>query len=198
MTEEIIARKAAIRAEILAKRKAVPDHELARGSRLITGRLAGLDQWRRSSFPCIYVGSKPGEVLTTELIELALESGKRVCVPVIDPGDRKLRLVEITNLGDLVPGWFGILEPSAGFREQPADIPWDLAIVPGLAFDRLGHRIGFGAGYYDRLLSVRRTPRVAPAFGFQVIEPPFEPLPHDIDMDLIVTETATIEPPARS
>ena len=77
---------------------------------------------------------------------------------------------------------------------QPLDsIDWDLAVVPGIAFDHLGHRIGFGKGYYDKLLAAKDSPKIGLAYNFQVVEP-FEPLPHDVAMDLIITENETIQP----
>jgi len=189
--ESSLREKQVIRERILKLRAAADPGELARHGAEIAGRVKLLPQWRAAGFVCSYVASKLGEVATLPLIESALAERKRVCVPVIDRRDRGLYLVEVTSLEGFVPGPFGILEPAAGRRLPPAELPWDLALVPGLAFDRLGRRIGFGKGYYDRLLSERAAPRIGLAFSFQLIQR-VPTLPHDVPVDLVVTESETI------
>jgi 5-formyltetrahydrofolate cyclo-ligase len=160
-------------------------------SAAITNRLTALAQWKNSSHICTFVGSKPGEVDTLELIRTSLDHGKKICVPVVDPSSLELALVPLSDPDDLVPGHFGILEPSGGPHFAPGQPDWDLALVPGLAFGRDGGRLGFGKGYYDRLLSARGTPRIALAFGFQVLDS-VPVLPHDVPVDLIITENEVI------
>ena len=189
---EIREKKALLRNKILRLRSSTDPGTLAELSERIRLRLEDHPLWTDSRYACIYISSKTGEVDTQGLIRSALASGKRVCVPVIDPKDAGLGLVEIHGLENLRPGCFGILEPSEGVLQPPDSINWDLAVVPGIAFDRLGHRIGFGKGYYDRLLAVKDFPKVALAFSFQVVEQ-FETLAHDVAMNLIITENETIE-----
>ena len=106
-----------------------------------------------------------------------------------------MRLFRLESFTELVPGAYGILEPSVELRElaekqvSPAAI--DMAIVPGVAFDRSGTRLGHGAGYYDKLLAQLRadSPRIALAFECQL----FDELPrdaHDVPMNAVVTESA--------
>ena len=178
---------------MLQLRSSADPGTLAELSERIRLRLEEHQLWRTSRFACIYISSKPGEVDTQGLIHSALEEGKRVCVPVIEPENAELALVEINSLDNLEPGYFGILEPPNGVRQPLDSIDWDLAVVPGIAFDRLGHRIGFGKGYYDKLLAAKDSPKVGLAYNFQVVEP-FETLPHDVAMDLIITENETIQP----
>ena len=191
--DSITEKKAALRKDILRRRKNLDPAVQAADSEKIRERLQALPRWRECTFACIYIGSKPGEVATLALIREALDQGKRVCAPVIEPESGKLFLAEIKDLENLVPGHFGILEPAGAESHPPTGLAWDLAVVPGVAFDRKGHRIGFGKGYYDRLLSARVTPRIALAFSFQVVEE-FSASPHDIDMDLVLTENETIRP----
>ena len=188
----IKAEKHRLRTMLLARRQAETKNRLEALSEIIRRRLEELPLWRNSRFPFIYISSLPGEVDTHRLIENALAAAKRVCVPVLEKGSIHLKVVEIENLDNLSPSSFGILEPSAAARRSVAPTEWDLAVVPGIAFDRFGHRLGFGKGYYDRLLAETQAPTLAFAFGFQVIET-FPTLPQDIDMDLILTENETIE-----
>jgi 5-formyltetrahydrofolate cyclo-ligase len=190
---EIREKKALLRKKILQLRSSTDPGTLAELSERIRLRLEEHQLWRTSRFACIYISSKPGEVDTQVLIRSALEEGKKVCVPVIDPEDAGLGLVEIDRFDNLQPGYFGILEPSNGVRQPFDSIDWDLAVVPGIAFDPLGHRIGFGKGYYDKLLAAKDSPKVGLAFSFQMVEP-FETLAHDVAMDLIITENETIQP----
>jgi len=136
------------------------------------------------------------EVQTDALISLLLEAGKTVYVPWCD-GD-ELRPFRLESLSELQPGAFGILEPSAKQRERPdrAGRAGDLevVVVPGIAFDRAGRRLGQGKGYYDRLLSnVSDTcVLVGLAFDIQLVEGvPVEA--HDVALDFIVTESEVIE-----
>jgi 5-formyltetrahydrofolate cyclo-ligase len=150
-----------------------------------------LPEWKAARHVCTFIGSKPGEVSTMGLIQAALNSGKPVCVPVIDRASKELLLSPVIDAGKLVRGHYDILEPENSPRLAPGSLDWDLALVPGVAFGRDGGRIGFGKGYYDRLLSARTTLRIALAFSFQVLDT-VPTLPHDIPVDIIVTERETI------
>ena len=189
--EEIKAEKNKLRKTIFSLRKEEPRERLDQLSDRIRLRIEHLSLWKDSRFPFIYISSKTGEVDTHRLIEDALASGKRVCVPVMEKGSSILKVVEISSLDNLITGQYGILEPPPGSHRYLCPENWDIAIVPGLAFDRQGSRLGFGKGCYDRALAGKNAPALAPAFGFQVVEP-FTTLPHDIPMDLIVTESETI------
>lgn len=185
--------KKQIRKTMLARRSAVDPAVLADLSELVTRRLESLPLWRDSRFPCIYISSKPGEVKTHGLIRRALVSGKRVAAPITRPGNPDLEIVEVLDLERLVPGHFGLLDPAPESRAPLAAPEWDLVVAPGVAFDRRGRRIGFGRGYYDRLLIRSQAPAVGLAFSFQVLRE-FETLSHDIDMECVVTELETIFP----
>ncbi len=126
------------------------------------------------------------------LIERWIEEGRKVILPRVE-GD-VMTLVEMDGLDDLGPGYRGLLEPRPGAGRK---VPWkevEVALVPGLAFDLQGNRLGRGGGHYDRAL-----PRLGPkalkiglAFDFQVVERlPAEA--RDIPVHLVVTETRVIE-----
>ena len=183
--------KQEIRSQIMTQRHHLGHAEMLRMSLTVQSRLSMLPEWKAASHVCTFIGSKPGEVSTLGLIQAALNSGKPVCVPVIDPETKGLLLSPVTDAGKLVRGHFDILEPEDSPRVELDKLDWDIALVPGVAFDRDGGRVGFGKGYYDRLLAARTTPRIALAFSFQILDS-VPSLPHDIPVDIIVTERETI------
>ncbi|HEY1191006.1 MAG TPA: 5-formyltetrahydrofolate cyclo-ligase [Gemmata sp.] len=137
------------------------------------------------------------EVRTRHTLPEALTHGKRVVVPwcVVETNELELFLLE--DMSELVEGAYKILEPKAELRELPEKKVrpehLDLVMVPGTAFDLRGGRMGQGKGYYDRLLSHARpdAPLVALGFDCQIFEE-IPVAPHDVFMDLVLTETRTI------
>jgi 5-formyltetrahydrofolate cyclo-ligase len=133
------------------------------------------------------------EVRTRHSLPMALTHGKRIVVPYCV--GKELELFVLENMDELSIGAFKILEPKvelrdlAGKRVQPPDL--DLVMVPGVAFDRRGARMGHGFGFYDRLLEHARSdaPLVALAFECQLF-PEVPTAAHDVFMDQIVTEKA--------
>jgi len=192
-TESLFQQKTTIRKEILEKRKSQDPQVSAAQSRSITGTLIGRKEFQTANRILIYL-SKDGEVGTDHLLGRAFELGKRVCVPVVDRGNDELRISELPGpeIGFLL-GAFGVREPAEGDLNFVTPDKIDLVVVPGLAFDRRGGRIGYGKGYYDRLLSrlSSQVPRIALAFEFQVLDtvPQDE---NDIQVDTIITEKNTM------
>lgn len=123
------------------------------------------------------------EVRTVPMIERALAEGKKVAVPKVY-GD-EMRFIYITDLKNIALGYYGIPEP---IGDGPiADDPYALVLMPGLAFDRQGHRIGYGGGFYDRFLSAEPThPTVALCYDFQLLEH-LETEEFDIPVDLVLS-----------
>ena len=190
--------KAALRCEILARRAALAD----RGSRTssIQARVRAVGEFARAGVIACYVGVAD-EVGTIELIEEALARGAVVLVPWRDGND--LHLARINSMAELVPVSFGLLEPprelvlSDGRLVPPTEV--EVLLIPGVAFDRLGGRLGHGKGFYDRLLE-RAGPdplRVALAFEEQVVER-VPMLSGDEPMDLLVTEVDVYRVSART
>jgi 5-formyltetrahydrofolate cyclo-ligase len=132
---------------------------------------------------------------TRLLFATARARGKTVAVPRVNLAQRMLEIYAVADLvTDVAPGYRGILEPHAGSGSVDlASIDW--VLVPGVAFDAHGQRIGYGGGYYDRLLPMlpATVPRIAGAFELQVVER--VPIaPHDLALDAIVTEARVIVP----
>jgi len=134
------------------------------------------------------------EVDVTPLIEFCWAHGIRVAVPrVADRSRAELAMHWIRSYDDLETGAYGIREPKAGTPEVEDPGQFGLIFVPGLAFDETFARLGYGGGYYDRLISRivqknRRPMLVAPAFDLQII-PRIPVESHDVRMDAIVTES---------
>jgi len=179
--------KSELRHRLLARRDALDPETIAHCSARIHRRLFALDVFRRARAVAFFVATR-SEVRTLPMIQEALASGRRVVVPRTILEDRSLRLKEIRHPdADLAPGTLGILEPAAGAPEVPVS-EVDLFIVPGAVWDRRGYRIGYGGGFYDRLLvQSPDTPRVGLAFELQVVNRLPEQA-HDTPVDWLVTE----------
>lgn len=182
--------KRVVRARADANRRRQQDKD--RLSRVICAKLAALPQYAAAGTVMFYVDVRD-EVRTRHFFPQVRQQGKRIVVPYC-VGDR-LGLFLLESIDELAAGTFGILEPKSELRQrrdravEPEAI--DLIVVPGVAFDRRGGRLGHGRGYYDRLLERVRpdTALVALAFACQLFaEVPLEP--HDVTMDVVITEEA--------
>ena len=163
---------------------------------IINARWMSMPWARQADSIMIYVGCR-SEVDTRSAIEQLLDGGKRVIVPYCtqdETGQRKLGLWRLKDLSELMPGMWGILEPPKSRRGEPAKEVHpdeiDLFIVPGVAFDRNGGRLGNGAGYYDRLLASVRADAVlcGVCYESQLFDE-VDTEAHDVRMDCVVTET---------
>lgn len=184
--------KEEIRRGISAKRTAQTEEEIKEKSGKIKERLFQLEEFQNAETIMFYVALK-GEVETRGMVEEAIASGKKVVVPVTDFKTNEMLASEIKSLDELKEKEFGLLEPKDEFvREVPLE-EIDLVVVPGVAFDEKGNRLGRGLGFYDKFLSKIKTEAVfiALAFDFQVLkEIPCKE--HDMKVDKIVTEERVI------
>lgn len=185
MSEE---EKARFRREGLARRDAESDREGK--SATIAERVRDFNAFRRAQVVCAYVGVR-SEVATLPLLEEVWGAGKRVVVPVV-AGDT-LALIRIVSAAELSPAAFDLLEPTAAVRQrtdrrvQPAEV--DLFLVPGVVFDRRGGRIGYGKGYYDRLLARTRAGAVTLGLAFESQVVHTVPMgPKDVHLQYLATE----------
>jgi 5-formyltetrahydrofolate cyclo-ligase len=160
-------------------------------SRRIVGAFMSLPEYATANTVMFYIDVR-SEVRTRHDLQLALESGKTIVVPWCNAAG-ELELFRLASMDELETGMYRILEPRQELRglpeKQVAVAELDLIMVPGVAFDRRGGRMGHGKGYYDKLLQHARpdTPLVALAFECQL----FDEIPvasHDIFMDRIITE----------
>ena len=159
----------------------------------IVEKFVALPEYQRAKTVMFYVDAR-SEVRTRHYFATALEHGKRIVVPYCVDGE--LELFWLQSMDELTLGMYKILEPKAELRGVEAKkidvLELDLIMVPGVAFDRRGARMGHGFGYYDKLLEHARpdTPLVALAFECQLF-PEIPTQSHDVFMDKIITE-ATI------
>lgn len=189
---EAVAQKIAIRDQMRAKLAGLTDAAVRAASAAIWERLARLPEVSTAERLLIYV-SKGHEVDTHGLIQQMLAVGKHVSVPRFDDATNSYSAAEVRDFhGDLALGKFGILEPKSGASRVAAFTQLQLLLVPGLAFDEQGNRLGRGMGFFDRILTEAPATKVALAYDFQVLkEVPVEA--HDAGMDFIVTETRVIK-----
>lgn len=182
-------RKREVRRRMLARRVHQPVERRARASALIQRRLQQLPEYYLAQRIGLYL-CLADEVDLDALVAAVLSAGRQVAVPAWRASRRDYGLREVGHPLRLETGRFGVREPSGG-RWLPA-AACDLMVVPGLAFDPRGARIGFGAGYYDRLLQdCPDTVCAGVAFGFQVVAR-LPQTPRDVTMQLVVTESGTI------
>jgi 5-formyltetrahydrofolate cyclo-ligase len=189
-TMSIRERKRHIRRSILAVRRGLSEEECLARSRRVWERVAALACYQRARVVLAYMAFDR-EVLTDGLIRQATASGKQIVLPRVQTDRQEMALYSIDDLErDVAPGYHGILEPHPQSTRLVAPARLDLALVPGVAFDLRGGRLGFGIGFYDRLLSqlLRDIPTVGLAFDFQII-PRLPSQPHDIMLGAIVTES---------
>lgn len=179
--------KKEIRIKILAERDGLTPAERSAKSGEIERRLFSLPEFKAAR-TVLFFASFRSEVDTIPMIRRALGDGKRVILPRIK--DRELELFEIRDIDrDVSPGSWGILEPCASAPIKLDDV--EVIIVPGAAFDARGNRLGYGAGYYDKLLAAFTKPTIAVAFDLQVVSKvPAES--YDVPVKKIVTEKRVI------
>lgn len=136
----------------------------------------------------LFYASLPGEVDTFAMITKAFELKKHICLPLVVEHQRKMIPTLTNTMADLEKGPYGIVQPRADKSRTVALSDIDAVIVPGLAFDRSNHRLGRGAGYYDRFLPelLADTATIGLAFDFQILERlPVEE--HDVPLSCVIT-----------
>ncbi len=192
-SEGAAAVKAELRRAVLARRDAIPAERRAELSAVIFATVVALEAFQRARTVLAYCsfGSEP---VTDPFLRAVLAHGQTLALPKVCREARALEVFRVTDPArELHPGVWGIREPDpAACAPVPLGVV-DFVLVPGVAFDARGGRIGYGAGYYDRLLRglAEGVPLVAAAFEVQLVdEVPMEP--HDRPIDRIVTERRVI------
>ena len=190
MNKESI-RKESIRKDIIKKRSAMSEDEVERSSKSICSKIIATDAYKNSESVLVYMSVR-NEVDLSSLIEQALSDGKKVYIPKTY-GERKMEFYLYD--GEFVVGSFGIQEPKrvseeSRFKKElyaacKKESPNALVIVPGVAFDKAGNRLGYGGGYYDTFLESLKTSTIGVGYSFQLLDeiPIGE---HDVRLDDIV------------
>jgi 5-formyltetrahydrofolate cyclo-ligase len=180
--------KAALRQTILARRDAADIASRYSNSQAITQKLFALPPYRAAHVVAAYA-SFGSEFDTPEFLARVLKDAKQLLLPRINHAQRALELRHVIDPGvDLVSGVWGIREPAERCPIVPVT-KVEFVLVPGVAFTASGARLGYGGGFYDRLLASlhRRVVRVAAAFELQMVDHIPEG-PHDQRVDRVVTE----------
>ncbi|MCC7041197.1 MAG: 5-formyltetrahydrofolate cyclo-ligase [Burkholderiales bacterium] len=181
-----------LRESTLARRDALDAATHDRASQAIVEGIRGLASFTRAS--CLLL-TQPfrSEWDSRPLVDAALARGATVALPRVDVAARMLVLHRVrTPATEIATGYRGIPEPLADLpRIDVGAIDW--VLVPGVAFDAHGHRLGYGGGYYDRLLALvaPSVPRVAGALDVQIV-PQVPSAPHDLTVDTIVTPSRIV------
>lgn len=180
--------KGEIRNDIKEKRDALDKKQKEILDKKIQNRVDSSSVFKNAKNVLFYV-SFGNEADTIRLIAENF-SKKNIFVPKVN--GRNLEIYQIESIDDLKTGAFGILEPKTDLKTENLD-KIDMAFIPGIAFDRIGHRIGFGKGFYDILNKKLSCLKVGLAYNFQIVENiPADK--HDEPVDLIITDSEIIEP----
>lgn len=191
--EEIREKKREIREEIARRIAALTPETVIEKTKEIENRLFEFANFLESRIVLLYTTLKP-EVESVEIIRRSYQYNKIVVLPAFNADNRKIRLYKVDNPDrDLVQGSRGNLEPNPRLcKSVPLDC-LDLAIIPGVAMDEKGGRVGSGQGFYDRLIPdlPLTTRKVGLVFEAQIL--PNIPMEgHDKHLDIVVTENRII------
>ncbi len=173
--------KTDLRKMIREKKRAMSEAQIVEASRCLADLFFATEQYRKAKTLYGYM-SYNQEVRTVPILEQALRDGKRIAIPKIF--DDEMRFIYIDDLSCVEKGYSGIPEP---VEDGPiGDDPTALVLMPGLAFDKEGHRIGYGGGFYDKFLAAEPThPTVALCYDFQML-PEIETDDYDIPVDCVL------------
>ncbi len=181
--------KQRLRRELSARRLGLSAEQAEAAGRAAAGHLLKREEIRSSPAVGIYWAHR-GELPTAAVFAGLRAAGKKVFLPRVEPRGDRLVFAAFESEAELVAGAFGVLEPKESAVFEAQDIP--ALVLPGLAFDLAGGRIGWGRGYYDRVLRGYSGFRLALAYEFQVLAAlPREA--HDEEIQVLVTEARSIE-----
>lgn len=186
--------KAALRSRMLAERAALAAPYRERASARVCEHLLTLPEVAAARAVLAYA-SFGSEIDLDPALRALIREGVGVFLPRVEGSE--LAVARVRDLeADLVPGWRGVREPRASDRRPARPDRVHAALVPGVAFDRHGHRLGYGGGHFDRLLArlVPGTAKIGVAFSVQLVDA-VPALPHDVAMDVILTEEGPHRPP---
>lgn len=192
--------KQSLRQRIIAAREQLTVADRTRLSHAISVRIANLNAYRTANTVLAYMNFG-AEVSTEKWVQQALRDGKCVLMPKVNCATKELDVYRVTNLQhDLAPGKWNILEPLVERCDKINSLQdVDFILLPGIAFGRDGARLGYGGGFYDKLLARIKNVNpsycpalVAGAFAIQLVEGiPQETTDHKVEW--VVTETETIK-----
>ncbi len=194
---ENTVKKQSLRSEFLALRDSIGIAEVRRLSQVVQRSFMDTPEFSQSKKLALYASCR-NEVGTYDILTEAIRLGKEVCFPrtIVKVKDKKegsrIAFFKVGSRDELVPGCYDIPEPPVDAGREYLPDEFDLIVVPGIAFDMKGTRLGYGKGYYDRALARVKCPVVAIAFNAQILKIDLPCEPHDVGVDMIVTEDSVI------
>ena len=189
MQQELME-KEEVRAHYKQMRDSLSEEERWNSDDIIIGRFLELNAYKNAEYILTYL-SMGSEVETRGIIQQAWEDGKTVALPRCIPATHEMEWYRVDSLDKLVETALGIWEPvrDPEYLLDVQEVKHALCVVPGLTFDRVGYRLGYGGGYYDRYFAgYDSVYKIAAAYDLQIVEQvPAEPF--DLKPDCIVTES---------
>lgn len=184
--------KRTLRRRMLDLRESLSPEQVRRESLAVCERLVNHPVFKEGKTILFYFPFRK-EVDVRPAMEEAWSAGKRVVLPKADPATKSLSFFSLRRGEPLVQGSYGIPEPSGNASAKIPPGAIDLVVVPGVAFDERGYRLGYGGGYYDRFFSRHPGPfkRIGVAYSFQVV-PTVCPEEHDQRLDGLITPSETL------
>lgn len=176
-----------LRRDILKKRLLIDSHDIQVLSSHIISKLLELERIKNAKCIMAYSAYK-NEPDIFALVNALLDMGKKVALPYVAE-DNNLLAVDYCFDSVMKSNVFGIAEPVISNESEQAEP--DVVLVPGIAFDQAGNRIGYGLGYFDRFLKDSNAYKIGVCFDMQIV-PHIEAKPHDVRMDMIVTQSRAI------
>ena len=177
------------RKQSVQRKSELSPEEIRKKTNIIIERFTATDDFIQAKIIHCYISSRPGEIETRKLIDIMEGCGKAIIIPKMNRISRSLQRFYFTGWENVVKNSEGYLEPNVGIDEENNDV--DLFIVPALAVSLLGQRVGYGGGYYDKLLKNTYAPKIVLAMELQIFDS-IENTSLDVRIDKIVTERRVI------
>jgi len=185
--------KKSVLADVMAKLSELTDEELAEKQKAIESNLLTFANFLEAGLALLYI-NRNSEIATEKIIRTSLDVGKGIVLPAYSESKHTITLLRVNNYdSDIIKKTSGVFEPNpAVCKKVPLDLI-DIALIPGLAFDEKGGRVGFGEGFYNKLITKlpETTRKVSIAFEEQIADS----IPMDsrkYNVDIIITDQRTI------
>ncbi|MDD4102437.1 MAG: 5-formyltetrahydrofolate cyclo-ligase [Kiritimatiellae bacterium] len=186
--------KSEIRQQMREKRHAVDKQDRAAAGRVVREKIISspVNLLTRAWRVCLYLSAK-NEIPTRYIARAIWEAGREVCVPAWSNNEKTYKLYALDPRTKLITGHRGIKEPAVRIPVFPWEV--DAFIMPGLAFDVFGGRLGYGKGYYDKILSKasKKALKIALCYDWQLLDTPLPQEDHDIKVDWVVTDQRAVK-----
>jgi 5-formyltetrahydrofolate cyclo-ligase len=192
MSSDSLLTRQQFRRHALQQRRQLTYFQQQSAGKALCRRMQGFPPYRQARFICVYL-SVASEISTAALLRMANRDGKRCFVPVLHPWQPRKMVFVLYKAGErLRRNRWGIAEPALGLQNRLTADKFDLVMMPLLAFDQQGRRLGMGQGFYDRAFAFRRVTRCKPlllglAHECQQTLLPLPAQPWDVDMDAVAT-----------